>query len=353
MDARRREGVNGRPRHGQGPTLEPNPSAVWTEWNDQRYPEGPHPSPAQGQGAEPEAVLFEDEFGSTILLAKCDWRAEDESAQSSSQKGGRRTSACRRPFQWLWLHDCPFQRHHRARSTWTARGRGATSGHHSACQRFHDTCGRQPLAPLPTAIPTASPTATATIPATAVISTATATAAATSSKRSCSHSCSYRPSSCASSHETFGPSLITSTHCTSTLISATSPTSRRTFCSAISTKTHTAIGRPTTADYISASESPGWPTAIKQPASAAQLFFSHAAGSTSSTNTFRSRCAGCSTPYSSSEHSTATSSIYTDSHLGAFAWSRPGITRYSTTTQHSADFDPCICRCCHWPSKNY
>lgn len=73
MDAGRGEGIDARPRHGQRATLEPDSAVVWTEWNTVRYPEGPDPGTAEGQGSQSEAVLPQDQLRDAVLPAVCDW----------------------------------------------------------------------------------------------------------------------------------------------------------------------------------------------------------------------------------------------------------------------------------------
>lgn len=77
MDAGRGEGIDARPRHGQGATLEPDPAVIRAKWDTIRYPEGPDPGAAKGQSSQPEVVLPQDQFRDAVLPAVCDGRAEN------------------------------------------------------------------------------------------------------------------------------------------------------------------------------------------------------------------------------------------------------------------------------------
>lgn len=134
MDPRRGEGIDARPRHGQRATLEPDPAVIWAPRDTVRYPEGPDPGAAEGQGSQSEVVLPQDQFRDAVLPAVCDRRAEDSSSRPGGEEGSRGTGTPghREPERWDPGQLCSFlseRRHHR--SAWPAGSRTSQteSGH--------------------------------------------------------------------------------------------------------------------------------------------------------------------------------------------------------------------------------
>src|SRR5690348_1326559 len=89
MESGRGEGTNDGFRYGQRPALVTNSWALWAEWLHQPDPCRPDTSPTQGQSPKPKAVLPQSQYGDALLPTMCHWRAEDQSADTSSTEGGR------------------------------------------------------------------------------------------------------------------------------------------------------------------------------------------------------------------------------------------------------------------------
>lgn len=93
VDAGGGKGAHGRAGHGQGPALEPDPDAVWAQRHHLGHPQGPHAGAAQGQGAQSQALLPQDQLGDALLPPGRHGRAQDEGADAGGAQGGRGAGA--------------------------------------------------------------------------------------------------------------------------------------------------------------------------------------------------------------------------------------------------------------------
>lgn len=83
------KGAHGRAGHGKRPALEPDSDSVWAQRHHLGHSQGPDAGPAQGQGAEPQALLPQDQLGDAVLPAGGNGRAQDQGPDTGGPQGGR------------------------------------------------------------------------------------------------------------------------------------------------------------------------------------------------------------------------------------------------------------------------